>query len=297
MFQRVLFPTDFSAYAKAVFACLPELKAVGMHEVILLGIVRPDAYSLGPAFQAETLDSIQFGVEEDLNVACMALEGHELRVKTRVEVGRPAEEIIRVAEEERVDLIVMGAQGSTLAQELLLGSVAHEVVGRATVPVLIQKFHVVRQMGHVECQRVCAQMFTRVLYPTDFSDCAHVAFQVVKRLRAAGTEEVVTLHVQDERAMKHRPPEQIAEFDLEDTRRLEALCRSLRLYGLQARAVLRRGIPFRETLKAADEIEPSLIVIGSHGRSAVREVLAGSTFENVVRLGRHPVLVVRCRNR
>lgn len=33
MFARVLFPTDFSAYANAVFACLPELKAAGMREL------------------------------------------------------------------------------------------------------------------------------------------------------------------------------------------------------------------------------------------------------------------------
>jgi len=33
MFERVLFPTDFSAYANAVFDCLPELKTAGMREV------------------------------------------------------------------------------------------------------------------------------------------------------------------------------------------------------------------------------------------------------------------------
>jgi nucleotide-binding universal stress UspA family protein len=132
-----------------------------------------------------------------------------------------------------------------------------------------------------------------VLHPTDFSECADAAFQVVKRLEAAGTEEVIVLHVQDDRVMKQRPPEQLAEFDRHDTERLEALCKALRLFGLQARPMLRHGIPFREALKAADEIDASLIVLGSHGHSAVREMLAGSTFENVVRLSRQPVLVVR----
>jgi nucleotide-binding universal stress UspA family protein len=57
--------------------------------------------------------------------------------------------------------------------------------------------------------------------------------------------------------------------------------------------VLRCGIPFKETLALADETNASLIVLGSHGRSAVQEMLAGSTFENVARLSRQPVLVVR----
>jgi len=293
MFTRVLFPTDFSAYANAVFTCLPELKAAGMREVILLGVGRPEDIPLGPAFQAETIDKVRWSAEEALHVAQMALENQGLRVTTRVEFGSPPEEIVRVAQEEHVDLIMMGAQGKTLAQELLLGSVAQEVVRRATTPVLIQKFHVVRELGHVECRRVCANMFTRVLHPTDFSDCANAAFQLVKRLKNAGTKEVVILHVQDERAMRHRPAEQLAAFDREDQERLEAMSRALVLFGLQARPLLRHGIPFRETLKVAEEEHPCLIVLGSHGRSAVQEMLAGSTFENVVRLSHHPVLVVR----
>jgi len=293
MFARILFPTDFSVYANAVLACLPELKATGMREVILLGVVHPGDVPLGRAFQPETIDKLQWSAEEALHIAQMALEGKGLRVKTRIEVGSPSAEIVRVAQEENVDLIVMGAQGETAAQELLLGSVANEVIRRATVPVLIHKFHVVRELGHVECQRVCAQMFTRVLHPTDFSDCANAAFQIVKRLKSAGTQEVILLHVQDERVMRNRPAQQLAAFDAEDTRRLEQMRRDLVLRGLKAKIELRHGIPFRETLQVAEEENINLIVLGSHGRSAVQEMLAGSTFENVARASRRPVLVIR----
>lgn len=293
MFARALFPTDFSAYANTVFACLPDLKAAGLRIVVLVGIIRESDVPLPETLNRESLERVRWSVEEQLNIARMALEGQGLRAITRIEYGSPAAQIVRAAEEEQVDLIVMGAQGKTVAQELLLGSVAHEVVRRATMPVLIQKVNVVRELGHVECRRVCTQMFTRVLHPTDFSDCANEAFQVVKRLKAAGTEEVILLHVQDERAMKHRPAEQIAAFDEEDTRRLERMRRDLMLRGLQSKVVLRHGLPFREALKVAEEEDVCLIVLGSHGRSAVREMLAGSTFENVVRLSRQPVLVVR----
>lgn len=113
-----------------------------------------------------------------------------------------------MAREERVDLIIMGAQGKSLAQELLLGSVAHQVVRTAPVPVLVEKFDVVRSLGHVECRRCCACTFHMALHHTDFSPCAHAAFQMVKRLRAAGTRVAIPLHVQDERVasgMPHRP--------------------------------------------------------------------------------------------
>ena len=55
----------------------------------------------------------------------------------RVAVGRPAEEILRVAEEAGVDLIVMGTHGRTGLQHVLLGSVAEKVVRLAPCPVLI----------------------------------------------------------------------------------------------------------------------------------------------------------------
>lgn len=278
-------------------ACLPDLKTAGLREVVLLSVIRSSDVPMPETVNRESLEYWRWSLGEKLNVAQMALEGKGLRALTRIEYGNPAVQIVRVAEEERVETIIMGAQGATAAQELLIGSTAYEVVRRATVPVLIQKFEVIRELGHVKCRQVCEHTFKRVLHPTDFSECADVAFQVVKRLKAAGTEEVIVLHVQDERVMKRRPAKQVAEFDLHDTGRLETLCKALRLFGLQARPMLRHGIPFREALKAAEEVDAGLIVLGSHGRSAVREMLAGSTFENVVRLSRQPVLVVRRETR
>ena len=293
MFRRVLFPTDFSAYATAVMDCLPELKAAGTREVLLLGVIRPAEVPLGRSLDHDILERVRWRAQQQLHIARLALEGQGLVVRTRLEVGPPAAEIVRVAEEEQVDLIMMGAQGKSLVQEFLLGSVAHQVVRTASVPVLIEKFDVVRELGHVECRRRCARTFTRVLHPTDFSDCANFAFNIVKRLRSTGTEEIILLHVQDERAMRHRPPEQLAEFDRLDTERLEEMQRALALYGIpRVKVLLRHGIPFVEALRVAEEEDVCLIVLGSRGRSAIAEMLSGSTFENVVRQSRRPVLVV-----
>jgi len=295
MFSRALFPTDFSDYANSVLACLPDLKAAGLREVVLLHVIRSSDVPLPETVNRDSLERVRWGAEEHLNIARLALEGQGLRVRTRIEYGSPGAEIARVAQEELVHLIVIGAQGWTAAQELLLGSVANQVLRYATVPVLIEKFEMVRELGHVRCRHVCAQMFERVLHPTDFSACADEAFQVVKRLKAAGTQEVILLHVQDQRAMGHRPAEQLAEFDREDTARLEKMARALVLFGLTPRILIRHGVPFQETLKVADEEDVGLIVLGSYGRSAVKELLTGSTFENIARLSRRPVLVVRCQ--
>jgi nucleotide-binding universal stress UspA family protein len=64
------------------------------------------------------------------------------RVKTRVQIGRPGEQIVAYAEEHEAGLIVMAAGEHGRVARLLLGSVADYVVRTATCPVLIIPAHV-----------------------------------------------------------------------------------------------------------------------------------------------------------
>ncbi|MCC4767212.1 MAG: universal stress protein [Methanosarcina vacuolata] len=73
------------------------------------------------------------GEMENVNVKCVLLEGH------------PATELIRYAEEEKMDIIVMGTLGRTGIDRLLLGSVAVNVVRHSKVPVMV-----VREKGKSE---------------------------------------------------------------------------------------------------------------------------------------------------
>ena len=65
------------------------------------------------------------GEMENVNVKCVLLEGH------------PATELIRYAEEEKMDIIVMGTLGKTGLDKLLLGSVAEKMVRHSKVPVMV----------------------------------------------------------------------------------------------------------------------------------------------------------------
>ena len=296
MFERILFPTDFSVYANAVTACLPSLQTAGVKEVILLHVIRASDVPLPETYNLESYKYIRWSVEEQLNLLRMVMEGHGLRVRTRIEYGSPVAEIIRAAQEERVSMIMIGAQGTTLTQELMIGSTAFEVMRRSQVPVLLEKAKVVREEGHNRCRWACAEMFQRVLHPTDFSESADQAYQIVESLRAAGTREVILLHVQDERILKHRTPEQLVAFDQEDRDRLNERCHHLEDLGFKARWFIRQGNPAQETTQTADEIKAGLIAIGSQGRSAIRELLTGSTLESVVRTAKQPVLILRALN-
>lgn len=71
------------------------------------------------------------------NVWCKPLRGAGLPFRALMPNGRAAPAIIRIAEREKADIIVVGRRGRGRVTELFLGSVSHELVLRSKVPVLV----------------------------------------------------------------------------------------------------------------------------------------------------------------
>jgi nucleotide-binding universal stress UspA family protein len=145
-------------------------------------------------------------------------------------------------------------------------------------------------------------MFAKILYPTDFSDVSKKALEYIKKLKEAGTKEVIVLHVIDEREighMSHIPGIHLDADELEKLRKerarkaTNAIEAELRESGFQVKVRIEEGIPLREILRVEKEEDISVIVIGSHGKSAVEEMLLGSVAEKVIRKSSKPVLVIR----
>jgi len=149
-------------------------------------------------------------------------------------------------------------------------------------------------------------MFKKILYPTDFSEDAEKALEYVKKLKEAGTEEVVILHVidlvyledyEDVYSLEGMDTEQIMEKIKDETmKKLKGIEEDLRAHGLKTKLSVRMGKPCAEIVKAAEEENVSLIVLGSTGKGTLSEIaerLLGSTVENVIAHAKTPVLVVR----
>jgi nucleotide-binding universal stress UspA family protein len=60
-------------------------------------------------------------------------------VTTVIRAGHPAEEILKVADEENIDMILLGSHGLTGLNRLFIGSIAEDVEKRAKVPVIVAK--------------------------------------------------------------------------------------------------------------------------------------------------------------
>jgi len=146
-------------------------------------------------------------------------------------------------------------------------------------------------------------MFQKILYPTDFSDASKKALDYIKQLKGAGTKEVGVLHVIDEREIEHighRPELNVSIEELEKRKReyaeqeMKAIETELKKAGFKVKTKIAKGIPFRDILKEeVEEKDVSVVVLGSHGKSCITEMLLGSVSEKVVRKSSKPVLVVR----
>ena len=142
-------------------------------------------------------------------------------------------------------------------------------------------------------------MFRKILYPTDFSEATHKAIQFIKKLKEAGTEEVVILHVIDERTIHslERYTAQYADMSLvvQDIKEkalqaIDPIEEELKESGLNVKIRVEHGIPFSRILQVEEEENVSLTVIGSHGRSNIASMLLGSVSEKVIRKSKKPVI-------
>jgi nucleotide-binding universal stress UspA family protein len=302
LFKKVLIPTDFSSHAEHLLECIPDLKKAGTEEVVLLHVIDPIRIvhwtDILAGIDTQAVKDIKEEVRRELEqIASKTKLDQKIITKYRVEVGLSYQEILRVAQEEGVSLIIMGSHGRSFIKGAMLGSVTENVLRRTNTPLLIEKFKFIETEDKLICQRICDEMFGRILYPTDFSDSSISALSVIKQLKGAGAKEVVAVHIQDTRRLLPYLIKKMDEFNKTDTARLGEIKKQLESTGYQVKTILRDGVPFVEINKIAKDEDVSVIVLSTKGKSAVEEALIGSVSEEIARRHIRPVLLIPTNGR
>lgn len=138
-YARILVPVDFSAGSKRALREARKLLRDG-GQLLLLHVTRhldpalpwsPTNRRIVDKLQRQAVDEAR----ERLDAEAEALG--DLKVRTRVVEGIPHEKILSEAKRAKSEVIVMGSQGHTLSERLLVGSTSERVVRKSTVPVLV----------------------------------------------------------------------------------------------------------------------------------------------------------------
>jgi universal stress protein E len=205
-----------------------------------------------------------------------------------LDAGKPEAGILEAAAAWNVDLIAIGNRGDTGLSRILLGGVSERVVRYAPCSVLVA--------------RPCSKQGT-VLAATDLSDASFPAVKAgaeQARLRGA---KLVVLHNVDLWPLPvssvtaglaatgfPTDPSILEEQRSAALQRLEQILAHLRI---EATCRITHGPPDAEIIRAADELEPELLVIGTHGRTGLSRLALGSIAERVVEIANSSVLAVR----
>jgi universal stress protein A len=140
-FKKILCPTDFSEPALVALKRADELARHFSAELLVMHVIPslpgPHTYADPPL--ATSFDVPMFQQQLAIQAEQMLKDlvtSHKMRVRDIVTTGEAAPEILRVAEKEHVDLIVIASHGETGWRRLVFGSVAEKVVRQAPCPVL-----------------------------------------------------------------------------------------------------------------------------------------------------------------
>lgn len=138
--KKILLPTDFSESARHALRYGISFAMEYKAELLILHVVEDIAVSyasdLFPVPMAQVFDELSGYAKTELSKLVAEAGGRGVKAREVLAQGRPSVEIVRVAREETVDLIVLGTHGKGLLDQALFGSTTERVVRHAPCPVL-----------------------------------------------------------------------------------------------------------------------------------------------------------------
>jgi len=279
--KKILVPIDFSQYSKNALFVAAELanKSGASLELLHVNLAAiysvPFAeYSAGANFvvEDEKYDESAAAVLEKMKLEVLAKPSYSnLKIQTRVEEGYLHTTLRNVANEDDVDLIVMGTRGATGMGEFLVGSNTEKVIRTSPCPVLA----VPEQIEHFDPKMV--------LLPTTLKGDQLGVFHYI-----AQWEKIFNFHV---KALYLNNPSGLptdGSAEAQKNRLAEAA-------GLKKTDVIITSGTFFEDnaiLVAADMCDADMIVMATHQRQGLSHFLFGSITEDTVNHSHIPVLAV-----
>jgi nucleotide-binding universal stress UspA family protein len=297
MYRRLLVPLDGSRLAETVLVVVERLAAVYRATVVLLHVIERGAPAtvhgerhLRTAVEAQTYLE---GLAARLSAGGLTVETHAHDVPE----GDVARSIVAHAEEGGADLIALCTHGGGGLRDLLVGSIAQQVLRRGTAPVLLTR----------PDPSGCAAPFAPriVLVPLDGTAAAEVALataqDVAGHVGAALHLVMVvatlgTVRGERQALAQALPMATRAELDLEgeDARRyLDGVADRLRAGATAVTAEVRRGDTLSALAAETAEAGVGLVVMATHGHAGVQAIWAGSVATRLLVRTRVPLLLLR----
>ncbi len=260
-------------------------------QVILLHVIdvpAPMYPTVMPEVSAEIRSSMEQAMRQDgdslLSQAAAMLPFTGAMVTKRLEVGRPADIIPQVAQEEDVNLLIMGTRGLGPIKERLLGSVSHRVLTHAPCAALIVHKHI--------------RQAQRILLAVQGTDDSEAALRYLATHPFRESVEITVLTVPPMSAPPWPAGATVTESMKQDIAQgaryfVEGVATRLTAMNYKTTGVAMLGVPVTTILEAAAQFSSDLILLGSRRREGVSRFVLGSVSHALLHQAPYPVLVFR----
>lgn len=288
--MRILLASDGSSHSRLATRWLRDLALPSDTTISVLTVATLDE----PPRDAQTMSDLRATVRADARRvgerAAKILRRRWREVEVVVTEGDPRVEIVRVAEEMKIGMIVLGSRGLGRVKRFLIGSTSLAAARYAACPVAI-----VRGRPHKT---------GRVLVAIDGSNGSRAALRFLSISDIERDSRVTLLHVLPRTGASGTRGSVGSSEDRkldEDARRQEAEAESilhdaasmLDESGRSSERLVTHGDPAREIAKVARSHDADLVILGARGLRTLGRLLLGSVSETVLHQGSHPVIIVR----
>ncbi|MDF9800719.1 nucleotide-binding universal stress UspA family protein [Catalinimonas alkaloidigena] len=274
--KSILVPTDFSQQAQFALDLAHGIAKKTSATVKLLNVVEaPHGTSfnaMGEVTAPDGMDSMFFAqllkrMKEQLTELVKNPKYGDIKLDGEVEIGNPYESIARTISDQEVDLVVMGTQGSSGIEEVLIGSNTEKVVRRSYCPVLTVK------------EGVEPDSIKNIVFATNLRDDDDKLVSELTKLQKLFD---ATLHI-----VCINTPSSF-ETDRYYKKEMKAFVEKHKL-GNYTLNVYNDDVEEDGIVFFAEDIDADMIALATHGRRGISHLLSGSIAEDVVNHAKRPV--------
>lgn len=310
MTKRILIALDGSELSEIIFPYAKEMAARMGFELIFLYVCNPhesELFSVYRAYIEHTAETVASEAGQIREETSTQAQEPQIKAAGKVAVGHPAEEILRCADEEEVDLLLMATHGRSGIKRWALGSVADKVLRSSAVPVLLVRAAALEKTADDEGR------IRKIVVPLDGSEVAESVLPHIEMMTKQRNGELVDVTLLMVCEPLVLPPisttpitttevptdwgkivkEHIAYSYGIAKEYLAGVEARLKDAGLKVNTEVADGIPAQEIIDYANSIPGSLIAMATHGRSGLGRWAYGSVAEKVLSGASRPVILVR----
>jgi nucleotide-binding universal stress UspA family protein len=233
-----------------------------------------------------------------LEVSAKELNKKGIKATTATSYGDVAREIVKYANNNKIDLIVMATHGYSRAKQWMFGSITQKVLYGTEIPVLLIKSKSPEVSGE----------FNRILVPVDGSPFSEATLPYVEELTKKTNKEILLLHICEPPIVPSYGSQPInptwkkyrdnmwEETEKLSTNYLNKTMAVLKKKGLKVKSRVikaQSGEVAKTIMQISKEENIDLIVIATQGRTGVRGWVYGSVASKIVEDSSQPVLLVR----